>query len=58
MFGRHVERTKLLLFVVDVNGFQLSPDRIKRTAFETIAVLNRVCDSPFTVKKFLIECSF
>jgi len=40
-FLRHVERTKLLMFVVDVNGFQLSPERIRRSAFETVAILNR-----------------
>jgi Obg family GTPase CgtA len=40
-FLKHVERTKLLLFVVDVHGFQLNPENPLRTAFETTVLLNR-----------------
>ncbi|XP_060608542.1 GTP-binding protein 10-like [Ruditapes philippinarum] len=40
-FLKHVERTKLLLFMVDINGFQLSHNYPKRTAFETILLLNK-----------------
>lgn len=35
-FLRHVERTKLLLLIVDINGFQLSPKHNKRTCLENI----------------------
>nr|XP_028605936.1 GTP-binding protein 10 [Podarcis muralis] len=38
-FLKHVERTKQLLFVVDVAGFQLSPTSPFRTAFETVILL-------------------
>ncbi|XP_053122111.1 GTP-binding protein 10 isoform X3 [Hemicordylus capensis] len=38
-FLKHVERTKQLLFVVDVSGFQLSSNTPFRTAFETIVLL-------------------
>ncbi|KAM4704862.1 GTP-binding protein 10 [Rhinophrynus dorsalis] len=38
-FLKHIERTKQLLFVVDVEGFQLSPKTPYRTAFETIQLL-------------------
>lgn len=38
-FLKHVERTKMLLFMVDINGFQLSPQYEARTAFETIVLL-------------------
>ncbi|ODM95445.1 GTP-binding protein 10 [Orchesella cincta] len=40
-FLKHVERTKVLLFVVDIHGFQLSPQFPKRSALETIVLLNR-----------------
>ena len=41
-FLKHVERTKLLLFMIDINGFQLSKQYEKRTAFETLLLLNKV----------------
>ncbi|CAI9728446.1 GTP-binding protein 10-like [Octopus vulgaris] len=40
-FLRHVERTKLLLFVVDVRGFRLQMEKEERSAFETILLLNK-----------------
>lgn len=41
-FLRHVERTKLLLLIVDVDGFKLSPRHIHRTCLETVILLNKV----------------
>lgn len=35
-FLKHVERTKLLLLIVDINGFQLSQKHIKRSCLENI----------------------
>ncbi|XP_007452116.1 PREDICTED: GTP-binding protein 10 [Lipotes vexillifer] len=40
-FLKHIERTKQLLFVVDVSGFQLSSQTQYRTAFETILLLSK-----------------
>lgn len=40
-FLKHVERTKLLLFIVDVQGFQLSPRHPKRSCLETVLLLNK-----------------
>ncbi|XP_021241135.1 GTP-binding protein 10 isoform X2 [Numida meleagris] len=40
-FLKHVERTKHLLLVVDISGFQLSNKTQFRTAFETILLLTK-----------------
>ncbi|NXF03078.1 GTPBA protein, partial [Smithornis capensis] len=40
-FLKHVERTKQLLLVVDISGFQLSIKTKFRTAFETILLLTK-----------------
>lgn len=40
-FLKHVERTKILLFVADAQGFALSPQHIKRTCLETVLLLNK-----------------
>lgn len=41
-FLKHVERTKLILLVVDINGFQLSPQHTFRSCLDTIVLLNKV----------------
>lgn len=40
-FLKHVERTKLLMFIVDVQGFQLSPKHGYRSCLETVVLLNK-----------------
>ncbi|EZA59360.1 GTP-binding protein 10-like protein [Ooceraea biroi] len=40
-FLKHVERTKLLLFIVDVQGFQLSAKHMRRSCLETVVLLNK-----------------
>lgn len=41
-FLKHVERTKMLLFIVDVFGFRLNPQYPLRSSFENVLLLNRV----------------
>lgn len=38
-FLKHVDRTKLMLMVVDINGFQLSPHHTHRSCLDTIILL-------------------
>lgn len=40
-FLKHVERTKLLLFIADIQGFQLSPKHMSRSCLETVILLNK-----------------
>lgn len=40
-FLKHIERTKLLMFIVDIQGFQLSPKHGHRSCLETIVLLNK-----------------
>lgn len=40
-FLKHVERTKIILMVVDVNGFQLNPAQKYRNGVETVILLNK-----------------
>ncbi|CAH1789146.1 unnamed protein product [Owenia fusiformis] len=57
-FLKHIERTKLLLFMVDVHGFQLGLKYPKRTAFETIMLLNKEIElyNPELLQKPAILC--
>ncbi|RUS89350.1 hypothetical protein EGW08_002870 [Elysia chlorotica] len=43
-FLRHAERTKLLLYVLDINAFQLSHKYPERSPFETLLLLNKELD--------------
>ncbi|CAL4185573.1 unnamed protein product [Meganyctiphanes norvegica] len=40
-FLRHVERTKVLLYIVDINGFRLGPKYPHRSAIESVILLNK-----------------
>nr|CAD7261253.1 unnamed protein product [Timema shepardi] len=40
-FLKHVERTKMLLLIVDIGGFQLSPRHTPRSCLETVLLLNK-----------------
>lgn len=40
-FLKHVERTSMLLFIVDINGFRLNQTAVHRSAYETVMSLNK-----------------
>lgn len=40
-FLKHIERTKLLLFIVDIQGTQISPKHEHRSCLETLFLLNK-----------------
>merc|ERR1712150_105794 len=40
-FLKHVERTLCNVFVIDIQGFQLNPSSAKRSALETLVLLNK-----------------
>lgn len=40
-FLKHVERTKLLILIVDIFGFQLSQNHIRRNCMENVYALNK-----------------
>uniref|UniRef100_A0A224YV79 Obg family gtpase cgta n=1 Tax=Rhipicephalus zambeziensis TaxID=60191 RepID=A0A224YV79_9ACAR len=40
-FLKHVERTSMLLFIVDINGFRLNNASLHRSAYETVMSLNK-----------------
>lgn len=40
-FLKHVERTKMMLFMIDIQGFRLSPKHGFRNALETVLLLNK-----------------
>ena len=40
-FLKHIERTKLLVFLIDINGFQLSIQHPHRKPLEILSLLNR-----------------
>lgn len=41
-FLKHVERTKIILMVADIQGFQLTPAQKHRNCIETVILLNKV----------------
>ena len=41
-FLKHTTRTKVNMFMIDINGFKLNVKSDLRSAFETLAILNKV----------------
>ncbi len=41
-FLKHISRTKINLFMIDINGFQLNFKYQSRSPFETMVYLNKV----------------
>lgn len=57
-FLKHVERTKVLIVVVDINGFKLNLGSPFRDAFETTVLLNKVSHSKDSSKLVSQSCCF
>ncbi|GBP09604.1 GTP-binding protein 10 homolog [Eumeta japonica] len=57
-FLKHVERTRLLLFMVDIFGFQLSPQHEKRDCLENIFALNKELElyDPSLLENLVFYC--
>lgn len=41
-FLKHISRTKINVYIIDINGFQLNEKYDKHSAFETLVYLNKV----------------
>lgn len=57
-FLRHVERTKLLVLVVDINGFRLSNKYEERSCVDTVVLLNKARFFLFTSINICITSLF
>lgn len=57
-FLKHIERTKLLLMIVDINGFQLSPQHPHRSCLETIMLLTKVVYNPHSLPLLKYVCLY
>ena len=53
-FLKHISRTKLNLFMIDIDGFQLNHKYEKRSPFETLVFLNKVKKNLKIVKLSII----
>ena len=54
-FLKHIERTQMLLFVIDVQGFQLKDNYPVRSAYDTVMLLNKVKYSALALLSTLIQ---
>lgn len=53
-FLKHISRTKINLFVVDINGFQLNTKYHSKSAFETAIYLNKVIATIINTKSKIL----